>query len=107
MLVMTPAILNHLLADDVITFKSICLLIFDEAHHCSKRHPYAEIMQKYHALIDPSERPKIFGMTASPCNTKAGSRGKMQASLMELEALMDAKLETASTTDVRAHHMLA
>jgi endoribonuclease Dicer len=96
MLVMTPEILNNLLASHTLPFAAISLLIFDEAHHCTKKHPYAEIMRKYHELPEGSEKPKIFGMTASPLNTKAGSHEKMREHMKDLQDLMNAKLKTAS-----------
>lgn len=85
MLVMTPAILSALISDGTVPFSSISLLIFDEAHHCTKKHPYANIMRKYHDLPEGSERPKIFGMTASPVNTKAGSTENMRKSIQQLQ----------------------
>jgi superfamily II DNA or RNA helicase len=44
------------------------LLIFDECHHARKDHPFCCIMKEfYHVLdLDRSQRPKVFGMTASP-----------------------------------------
>lgn len=38
-------------------------MIFDECHHARKNHPYNGIMREYFQVKD---RPKIFGMTASP-----------------------------------------
>jgi endoribonuclease Dicer len=41
------------------------LLIFDECHHAKKNHPFNVIMAEfYRPLTD--DKPKIFGMTASP-----------------------------------------
>lgn len=41
------------------------LLVFDECHHTRKNHAYNGIMREYyHCPAD--QRPKIFGMTASP-----------------------------------------
>lgn len=96
MLVMTPAILCALLAESHITFADISLLIFDEAHHCTKKHPYADIMRRYHDLPAGTPRPKIFGMTASPVNTRAGTHDKMKKSIQELQDMMDARLKTVS-----------
>ena len=96
MLVMTPAILNALLSAGTVSFASISLLIFDEAHHCTKKHNYAEIMRKYHALPGGAPRPKIFGMTASPVNTRAGTHEKMKVNIKKLQELMDARIKTVS-----------
>lgn len=90
---MTPKILDDLLMCGNFQFREISLLIFDEAHHCSKGHPYAQIMRKY-AEVPSSERPHIFGMTASPVNTNVKSREKLLSSIAALEQLMDCTLVT-------------
>jgi endoribonuclease Dicer len=43
----------------------VSLLIFDECHHTRKNHAYNGIMREYHQC-PVVQRPKIFGMTASP-----------------------------------------
>ena len=43
----------------------VSLLIFDECHHTRKNHAYNGIMREYYQCPD-GQRPKIFGMTASP-----------------------------------------
>ena len=96
MLVMTPRILLTLLEEGTVAFAEVCLLIFDEAHHCTKQHNYANVMRMYHALPRGAPRPKIFGMTASPVNTRAGSHEGMRASIKALQELMDARLKTAT-----------
>ena len=52
----------------------IHLLVFDEAHHCKKRHPYCRIMEEFYHCEDAllEGRPSILGMTSSPAD--AGSR---------------------------------
>ena len=96
MLVMTPDILKMLIASGTVPFSAISLLIFDEAHHCTKNHPYANIMRQYHALAPGSDRPKIFGMTASPVNTRAGTHEKMKQNIRKLQEMLDARLKTVS-----------
>jgi superfamily II DNA/RNA helicase len=105
MLVMTPAILYNLIKDSIISFSAISLLIFDEAHHCTGSHPYADIMRKYHEVPATEAKPKIFGMTASPVNTKAGSDEKMRQSIQTLQQMMDARLKTVGdVAKVQARH---
>lgn len=66
-IVCTAEVLNQCLMHSFIKIEEINLLIFDEAHHTRKDHPYARIIKDYYiAQRDPSLRPKIFGMTASP-----------------------------------------
>lgn len=92
-LIMTPKILEDLLTCGTVKFWDICLLIFDEAHHCSGDHPYAQIMRQYSEASKP-DRPHILGMTASPVNSKVKSREKLISSLVALESLMDSTLAT-------------
>jgi endoribonuclease Dicer len=40
-------------------------MIFDECHHARKNHPYNGIMREYKET-PLTDRPKVFGMTASP-----------------------------------------
>ena len=72
--VMTPAVLVDCLRRRDIVMGSIALLIFDEAHHCNKRHFYNQVMDYYRQACT-SERPRIFGMTACPVNTKVRPSG--------------------------------
>ena len=70
----------------------IALLILDECHHCKKRHPANLIMQQFWHPAPVSTRPRIFGMTASPVDTKKGSKGSLQSLFAELEANLGAKV---------------
>ncbi|KAG9402453.1 Endoribonuclease Dicer [Aphanomyces cochlioides] len=62
--VCTPEILRNLVTKGYITMARINLLIFDECHHVSKRHPYNQIMKLYNVL--DKNMPRIFGTTACP-----------------------------------------
>lgn len=55
-------------------------------------------MQKYHAL-PAADRPRVFGMTASPVNLRLSdsaeaARATIVAEIRELERIMDAKVVT-------------
>ena len=65
-IVCTAEILNQCLMHSFVKIEEINLLIFDEAHHAKKGHPYARIIKDYYLQTPTSLRPKIFGMTASP-----------------------------------------
>ncbi|KAF9958951.1 Dicer-like protein 1 [Mortierella alpina] len=85
----------------VLTGQILCncsLIIFDECHHAVGNHCYREIMTEYYDEAHPSERPKIFGMTASPAQDK----GSISFSAKQLEQTMDAKIVTARYDDVLA-----
>jgi endoribonuclease Dicer len=69
-IVCTAEVLNQCLMHSFVKIEEINLLIFDEAHHTKKGHPYARIIKDYYLeQSEPSHRPKIFGMTASPVDT--------------------------------------
>ncbi|KZO95256.1 P-loop containing nucleoside triphosphate hydrolase protein [Calocera viscosa TUFC12733] len=87
-LVMTPRVLYDLLSHAHWSIDRISLLIFDEAHHCRKNNDYNQIMRDHYYKCDPSRRPKVFGMTASPIwNPKNALE-----SLRELERNMNARV---------------
>ncbi len=48
----------------------------DECHHARKNSPYSQIMQLYRLAV--SERPKIFGMTASPVNNRTSVNASIE-----------------------------
>lgn len=84
-LVLTPAIFNDALSRAFVTLEDVQLLVFDEAHHCRKRHTYAQIMAKYRATA-PAARPRIFGMTASPVNLKLSTDEAAARAAITLQA---------------------
>lgn len=61
------------------------MIIFDECHHTRKNHAYNGIMREYFQ-VHPAERPKVFGMTASPIWNPKDAEG----SLLTLEKNLDA-----------------
>lgn len=74
-MVSTPQIfLDALRHGYIVMGRDISLIVFDEAHHATSKHPYNEIMKGfYHPLpprqghnIDDIVRPSILGLTASP-----------------------------------------
>lgn len=91
---MIAQIFLNMLTHSIWTIEKVSLMIFDECHHARKSHPYIGIMREYFEVKNPSLRPKIFGMTASPIWNPKDTVG----SLASLEANMDAKV-----VGVRAH----
>ncbi|CAM6115089.1 unnamed protein product [Calypogeia fissa] len=94
--VMTPQLLFNNLYHCFFKMEMIELLVFDECHHADKKHPYANIMRDFYHKKKHS-RPKIFGMTASPVNGKAGKGGgpqKIDGQIHNLENMLDARLYT-------------
>jgi Fanconi anemia group M protein len=63
----TPQTLRNDLANRKYTLESVCLIIFDEAHHASGDYAYTLIADKYK---DQNPDGTILGLTASPGSTK-------------------------------------
>jgi hypothetical protein len=68
-------------------------MVFDECHHARKNHPYNGIMREYFQ-VPLHQRPKVFGMTASPIWNPKDAVGSLET----LEKNMD-----ATVIGVRAH----
>ncbi|CCM04515.1 uncharacterized protein FIBRA_06696 [Fibroporia radiculosa] len=86
-LVMTAQIFLNLLTHSHWSLDKVSLMVFDECHHTRKNHAYNGIMREYFQC-PTQDRPKIFGMTASPIwNPKDAVE-----SLATLERNLDAKV---------------
>lgn len=93
-IVCTAEVLHQCLFHSFLRMNQINLLIFDEAHHTKKEHPYAKIMRDFYITeSDHTKRPRIFGMTASPVDAKVDV---LQAA-RELEELLHAKIATTTS----------
>lgn len=93
-IVCTAEILNQCLQRAYIRIDQINLLIFDEAHHSKKNHPYARIIKDFYAAEESKDLrlPRIFGMTASPVDAQVDVR---QAAT-ELEGLLHSRIATTA-----------
>jgi hypothetical protein len=58
----------------LLQMQAIGLLVFDEAHHCSRDHPYAQIMEDFYHTTEPQHRPQVLGLTASPKGLHGSSK---------------------------------
>ncbi|KAF9883265.1 Dicer-like protein 2 [Aspergillus nanangensis] len=69
-IVSTHAVLSDGMAHGFVRMSQLGLIIFDEAHHCMRRHPANKIMKNhYHPTrlsYGPDAVPCILGLTASP-----------------------------------------
>ncbi|KAJ5083277.1 hypothetical protein N7456_012704 [Penicillium angulare] len=96
--VSTHAVLADALNHGFVRMSQLALIVFDEAHHCMRRHPANKIMQyHYHPTrmkFGPEAVPRILGLTASPI--VRSSRQELQT----IEANLDAVCKTP-----RAHRM--
>ncbi|KAK4401130.1 Endoribonuclease Dicer3a [Sesamum angolense] len=96
-LVMTPQILLDALRTACLSFAVCCFLILDECHRATGNHPYARIMKEFYHIS--TERPKIFGMTASPVIRKGVSSAiDSEEQIRELETLLDSQVYTVEDT---------
>ncbi|KAI1433141.1 hypothetical protein GGR50DRAFT_670129 [Xylaria sp. CBS 124048] len=91
-IVCTAEVLHQNLRHSFIQMEQINLLIFDEAHHAKKNHPYARIIKDFYATLEKSiqRRPRILGMTASPVDAKTD----VQMAAAQLEGLLHSEIAT-------------
>ncbi|CEG44838.1 endoribonuclease dicer homolog 1-like [Plasmopara halstedii] len=63
--VCTPEIVRNVLLKGYVSLSRMNLLVFDECHHVTKRHPYAQVIKMFNQET-LSSMPRIFGTTACP-----------------------------------------
>lgn len=73
-----------MLLTKVLKWTDVCLVVFDEAHHCVKNHPFNKILLGYHKQCTPEKRPRLLGLTASPAG-----RPSVPETIDMLKQLMD------------------
>ncbi|KAI5785541.1 hypothetical protein DFH27DRAFT_575950 [Peziza echinospora] len=91
-LVMTADILYNNFTHGLLKMEDINLICFDEAHHAKKNHVYARIIRDFYVQAPIEVRPRIFGMTASPVD----SRTDVLEAALDLERLLHSRISTAS-----------
>lgn len=96
-IVCTAAVLQHCLHSAFVSMERINLLIFDEAHHTKKKHPYAQIIKDFYTPLKYTgkRQPRIFGMTASPVDAKTN----IHKATAELESLLNSEIATIADSD--------
>ncbi|CAI6082779.1 unnamed protein product [Clonostachys chloroleuca] len=92
-IVCTAQLLLDALRNGFIAMTQVNLLIFDEAHHAKKNHPYARIIKNYYMRQPSESRPRILGMTASPVDAQTRD---MRAAAAELELMLCSEIATVS-----------
>ncbi|KAI0478490.1 hypothetical protein GGR56DRAFT_664684 [Xylariaceae sp. FL0804] len=93
-IVCTAAILHACLHHSFVKMEQINLLVFDEAHHAKKNHPYARIIKDFYATLEQADqrRPRILGMTASPVDAKTN----VHVAAAQLEGLLHCEIATVA-----------
>lgn len=92
-IVCTADILQACLCSSWIRMEQINLIVFDEAHHTKKNHPYARIIKDFYIEgRKEQKRPRILGMTASPVDADI----EPERAVEELEALLDSRIATVA-----------
>ncbi|EHY54037.1 Dicer-like protein 1 [Exophiala dermatitidis] len=94
--VCTAPVLDQCLMHGYLNMGQISLIVFDEAHHCKKNHPYSRIIRDYY-LKWQDNRPRIFGMTASPVDE---SRKDIKQVVADLESMLQSKIITTNDLSV-------
>lgn len=99
-IVCTADILNQCLHHSFVRMEQINLLVFDEAHHTKKNHPYARIIKDFYATVENEKmRPRILGMTASPVDAQIDPK----IAAAELEGLLHSQIATISDPAALQH----
>ncbi|MGB1461662.1 MAG: helicase-related protein [Candidatus Thalassarchaeaceae archaeon] len=63
----TPQVVRNDVRNGVLSLEDCCLLVVDEAHHCTGEHAMAEVAEMY---LAQSKNPLILATTASPGSRK-------------------------------------
>lgn len=79
----------------------VSLVVFDECHHARDDHPYRMIMTDFYD--DCANKPKIFGMTASPISDPRNHRKSIQALERNLYARVLAVREHAAELELHTN----
>jgi ERCC4-related helicase len=91
---------------DAAQMEEIGVIVFDECHHATKAHPYNRVMQEFYFMTEKHNRPKIFGLTASPIQ----GMNDTATSFKQLEDNLDSKVGVctlyAHSRDVRCQRQL-
>ncbi|KAF9207251.1 Dicer-like protein 1 [Haplosporangium sp. Z 27] len=98
--VVTAQILLDLFRHGFVKMSRVHLLVFDECHHARRDHPYCGILREFYHDAPSKERPKIFGMTASPTQD---SGSKLFHSANKLERIMDSIIFTVSRNHLQRY----
>ena len=105
LIVITAGSYLNLLESGELRWKDVSCLVLDEAHHCTKRHPYNTLLKKYYHDDSGTfnRHPKLLGLTASPAGDDTVP--KTEQKLRQLMKNMASRLAKVTTNedDFRRH----
>lgn len=86
-----------------VSISNIALLVFDEAHHCTLRHPYMRILDAFYHTADAcgEKKPHILGLTASP--STSDKKGLLQKLESNMEAVCRAPTKYLNELQQHVH----
>ena len=96
----TPQLFLNNLRFGFFNITDFSLLIFDECHWCYGGHPYSNIMREF--VYSLPNKPKIFGMTASPVTSKKTSRIELREKIEELADALECSFAPVDRSSVDA-----
>ncbi|KAJ3073423.1 hypothetical protein HDU98_001543 [Podochytrium sp. JEL0797] len=105
-LVMTPAIFETVLRRGYLAMNQINLIVFDECHNARKNSIYNQLMALHYLPCPDSEKPLIFGMTASPMSTNAKEKEDIQLAIKQLETNLHSKAITPDSHSDLKHYII-
>ncbi|KAI5206743.1 P-loop containing nucleoside triphosphate hydrolase protein [Aureobasidium subglaciale] len=83
-IISTYGVLYDALCHGFVAVRRLSLCVFDEAHHCTKKHASNMIMQQFYRPAKAARQtvPRILGLSASPVmNAKAGGLEILEANM--------------------------
>ncbi|KAI0472383.1 RNase3 domain-containing protein [Xylaria cf. heliscus] len=97
--VSTYQILLDAITHAFVQFNQLCLIVFDEAHNCVRKHPGSKIMERYRIHKSSGMPcPAILGLTASPI---------MRSSLQGIEIIEQTLDAVCKTPTIHREELLS
>ncbi|KAL5292593.1 Dcr-2.2 family protein [Megaselia abdita] len=94
-LVLTTQVLLDCIRHLFISLKDFNLLIFDECHHTTKKHPMHQLMEQFQYVSDKSKLPRVIGLTG--VLIKSAKESSILNDLDKLESIFCGKIITVES----------
>lgn len=88
----TPEVIRNDVLSEKYSLRSVCLIVFDEAHRCVRDYAYSDVAEQYRGH---ASNPLILGLTASPSGRKEKVR-----EICERLAITNVEMRTEEDEDV-------